>query len=116
MAEFCTDCPNKGNCEGDIESVRILNAITYGTVSNQGRTASISIERGVPQGPTDMTVQYVDANGGTSDTFVIRGNSYPNAEAKVREQLVSIGACAKPNKRRRFLGLGTKAVCGSVES
>lgn len=115
MAEFCVDCPRKDNCEGEIVGVHVLNIVTEGTVSNDGRTAMMSFEQGVPKGPTEAVVQFTDAQGQTSETFSVSGHTFAGADDEVGKQITRIDKCTGPTTTKRLFGLLTKKACGSIK-
>ena len=83
MAEFCEGCPNAGDCKGPIVELKVLSSVTQGSISEDRRSASLSLEYGIPQGPTEMTVLYIEANGGSSEPIKVYGNSGSDAEKRL---------------------------------
>jgi hypothetical protein len=115
MAEFCEGCPDAGECNGRIDRLKIMSSVTQGSISQDGRTASFSFERGVPQGPTDMSVRYIDAMGGTSEPVTVHGDSASDAEYQAGEYINKIGRCMGPAEVKKFFGLVTRSVCSAPQ-
>ena len=116
MAKFCESCPIAGECSGEIEKIRTLSLISYGSVSEDKRSASFSFTRGVPQGPTSATIEYINAQGQTSDPITFRGESVSLTQSRVNEFVSKIDECNNPTTKTRFFGLITKKVCGVLQS
>ncbi len=116
MANFCDTCPDKGSCLGWIEGFSILASETTGKISKNQSTASISTENGVPQGPTDMVVQYQDSEGGLSDPITIHGDSYEESQTNVVSYVNKIGRCKGPIETKKFLGFITTRTCAAPQS
>lgn len=111
MSEFCDTCPLKGSCEGAIEGIMLVSSVVQGSISENGRNASFSFEGGVPQGPTDLTVKYVDSSGGASEAITVHGSSVKGAETKAVELLDDVDECTSPTKIKKVFGLVTKTEC-----
>lgn len=115
MATFCEDCPKKGTCEGEVVALNVISTRTQGTISDDRRSASISFEYGVPQGPTDMTVVYTDGKGGVSEPVIVHGGSYETAEVKAVNFVDRVEDCTEPVRTKRLLGLITTRTCAAIE-
>lgn len=113
MASFCEGCPSKGNCVGPIDEAYIESCIIQGTVAQDGRSALFVMENGVPQGPTTLTVRYVDDNNGRSEPVQVDGISRLDAANKALEHIDRVDRCDGPTKTRHFFGLVTKQVCSA---
>ncbi len=114
MSEFCKTCPLKGSCEGAIEEIMVVSSVVQGNISQNGAVASMSFEFGVPQGPTDMTVRYVDSSGGASEAITVHGRSAKAAETKAVELLDDVDECSNPTKIKKVFGLVTKTECSAL--
>jgi hypothetical protein len=115
MAKFCEECPDRGNCIGDIESMRVLSSSTQGTISADGRSAMISAEHGNPIGPTSTRVCYIDTEQGASGTITVHGNSGADAENKGFDYVDKVGRCTGPILKK-FLGIVVKRECSAPQA
>lgn len=114
MATFCEDCPKKERCDGEIETLEVISAITHGT-RESSNSVSISFEYGVPQGLTDMTVVYTNGKGSVSGPVSFHGGSYESAEAQALSFVDRVGECTEPIRTKRLLGLITTRTCAAIE-
>ncbi len=116
MAEFCITCTDRGNCIGEIEGIRIRSSQTMGRVEDRGNRRSVailSIEEGVPIGPTFMQIVYNDLNDGRSEPINHSGPSYDAAVDSARRYDKKVEACEGPVVKRKFLGLLKTIKCGA---
>src|SRR5665213_3635283 len=107
MADFCERCPDRGSCEGAIESMEVMSSYTEGRISANRRSTSTLIEHGDLIGPTDATIRYIDAEGGASEAIAVRGSSSDDAKNKGLEHVGNIDRCTGP-KVTKFLGVVVK--------
>lgn len=116
MAKFCEDCPSKGECVGEIEGSVMFSCQTTGNISSDGRRASISFEGGIPQGPTVMTVKYIDEAGRASEPITLSGATFEAAESQVSERVDAIDGCHGPLMTKRWLGFISSQQCGAEQA
>lgn len=115
MSSFCEPCPDKGTCIGPIESIDIVSCGVQGDISPDKTSVSFSFENGFAQGPTDMTVAYVDVAKGYSKSMTFHGDSESLALEETFKYMDQIERCTGPKERRRFFGLITKKACSAPE-
>jgi hypothetical protein len=113
MARFCEECPSRGECLEEIKSYRIVASETHGSVSDDRTTASFSFVDVVPQGSTDMMVEYVDVDSGSSKPLAFSGSSYEAARAAVVNFAKRVDNCSGPEEVKKWAGLVTKKICSA---
>ncbi|MDO8265540.1 MAG: hypothetical protein Q7T41_01200 [Candidatus Saccharibacteria bacterium] len=108
MAKFCPECPDRGECLGEIISAQVISSQTGGQTGYKAdgtSFATFSIENGVPVGPTTLDVVFIDENNGLSNPTRHSGASYREATGAVDEHITAIEGCKGPIIKRRFFGL-----------
>ncbi len=116
MAKFCEGCPNMGNCAARIDSLVVVSSVTQGSISQDRSSASFSFERGVPQGPTDLTVHYRDTEDRSSKPIMVHGDSGSDAENNAVDYVNNIGRCKGPTEVKRLFGFVTRRVCSAPQA
>lgn len=111
---FCEECPMRGECVGEIESIKRLSTSTAGIIGPGGKFASFEFQGGVPVGPTDLYAQYVNKNGAKSETHIFHGDSYNDAYRNSQKHAQKIGMCKDPTVTKKFLGLVSSKQCGAL--
>lgn len=115
MAKFCEGCPNMGECIEDITGIYVISQVAHATISEDRRSASLSIEYGVPQGPTDLTFECRDAKGRASERVSVYGDTGTDAERKVGQFVSNIDECPGPMRVKKLFGLVTKKICSAED-
>ncbi len=113
MAEFCEDCPIKGDCTQDIVAVYTMISQTEAVISDDRTSARLTCVDGEPLGPTKIQARYVDEAGRLSRMVEVEGISGGDAKDNAVQFIDSLAACQRP-RATKFLGLVVKRVCGAA--